>query len=158
MSRKLKWLVESNSQAKQGFTIDLSEEDFDPHAPTPFLGTYSYDVVMQDFKEYGIAEALKKLGFDEIDVICDTSDYFVHSIKITTKALKNKPDQDNFLVLFFLRRKSYQYIDLKQHSHYSPHTIEFMEAQLSNPMHATVIEYLTLQDPTKEFGEDRPQL
>lgn len=159
---KLKWLTESNhaaSQRPEGFTIDLSEEDVDPNAPTPFLGTYSYEEVLKDFKEYKILDGLKELGFDDVEILVDTSDYFVHSIKVTTKALKGKPDQDNFLILFFLRRKSYQYVDLKQHKqHYSPQTIEYMESQLSNPMQATVIEYLTLQDPTKEFEKNRPQL
>lgn len=150
-----------------------------------FLETYSKEEAERLFEEYDIFPQLRKEGFAHPSISMDTSDPFVHKLQVMDPLLSSKHQESNFLIYLFMRRKNFTLADFKQISSFSHDIIElsnqkkeeeemshssqydmkemeayeFMKKNLSFELKISVIEWLTMQNPLKEFDMTfRPQL
>ena len=161
ISSKLKHLIESKTAIDFSLSnTTLEASDLDPaikSTPT-LLGTYTYEDVVESLRQYGITESLNAIGFKDLIVEMDTTDPFVHSVTVSDKALSYKQPQDRFLIQFFLRRKIMEYCDLSKHTDSDSEVKLFMRESLNWQIKITLIEWLSMQNPTESFSKERPQL
>ncbi len=121
-----------------------------------FLGTYTDDDLLAFLEEFGVTEQLAARGYRNPLIRKDTSDPMVHRLWIYDAA--RSPQQ--FLGEVVLRRavlnihnfRSFLRLDELTKAH------AFMESALDFDLDMLVIEWLSMQDPHRSFGEDRPPL
>lgn len=107
-----------------------------------FLGFYSEEGIIDALEKYGVYRLLKKKGFNNLMTVVDTSDIYKHRLSIYFK----QKDVNHLLVEIVLRK---EFINIK---------LPF-ETELDNYKFETLkIDWLCMQDPTKVFDSNRPQL
>jgi len=134
-----------------------------------FLGIYSKQDVEDEFQKSGIIPSLHEKGFLHLEFVMDTSDPFVHSVKVTDKSLESKPLTSRFLIDLFVRRRDFKYSEFKTFTNHkdAEHMVvdydgedvkNFFKKHLTFELHMSVVEWLSMQNPLSEFLPERPQL
>jgi hypothetical protein len=124
------------------------------------LGTYSEETIWKHFKKFGILERIQNEGYKELIIKTDASDPFVHRITLTDKSLLKEAPGKDFLIDIFLRRRTFHGEEFKafQYPDQDDEARAFMKQNLNWEMHLSIVEWLAMQNPRKEFTPRRPQL
>jgi hypothetical protein len=134
------------------------------------LNTYSVADVEKDLREFRIHDVLAGYGFKHLSVKIDASDLYVHHLIITDESLAGKKHGHDFLIDMFVRRRDIRVEETKAYS--APPDVpllssgvtaeqarSFMKNKLgSTPIKLTYLEWIRMQDPTRDFTQKRPQL
>jgi len=144
VARKLKT---NQLQKKSSKELTFSESDLfktfsNQRGGDYFLGYYSEQGIKEAFKQYGVYKLLEKRGFKNVFTVVDTAEMYKHKIFIYFE----KKDIDHLLMEVVLRKKII--------------TINMpFETELQNTKVETLkIDWLSMQNPLKNFSAERPQL
>jgi len=135
--------LQKKSKSELSFSeSDLFKTDIGQRGGGYFLGYYSEEGILEALKEYGIYKLLNQNGFTNIFTQVDTSDVYKHKISIYFE----QKDLDHLLMEVVLRK---EFITISMP----------FETSLQNKKIETLkIDWLSMQNPLKEFSTDRPQL
>lgn len=107
-----------------------------------FLGFYSKAGLRLALEKYGLIKALARRGFQAVEILVDTTDPYLHKLKVVDAALKGDATLGELVVRLLPMRL--------------PVPVQHPLYRQSFPMLA--IEWLYLQDPRRSFDSQRPQL
>lgn len=135
--------LQKKSSNKLNFSeTDLFKTDIGQRGGDYFLGFYSEDGILAALKKYGIYNLLKKKGFNNVFTTIDTSDIYKHKLAIYFE----KKDVDHLLFEVVLRK---EYVKI---------SMPFDNELQNKKFEVLVIDWMSMQNPLKDFTEDRPQL
>ncbi|KAA3617215.1 MAG: hypothetical protein D8M58_03495 [Calditrichaeota bacterium] len=131
----------------QNFDFDLNEDDLfnvniGNRGENLFLGYYSLTGLKIILEKYKIIKKLNKLGFTDLSISIDTSDPFKHKVII-----QNKTDKLVETLIELVVRRDFVKIDLP-----------FKTALNGKKYECLIVEWLKMQNPRKDFTDNRPQL
>jgi len=124
------------------------------------LGEYSDEMIMKYLEDFKIIQKLNEKGYTQITLKTDTSDPFVHRVVVSDKSLKSKSEGNNILIDMHVRRKDFRIGDFKSfiHDRELQDVNHSVKKLLNFDMKLTVIEWMLMQDPLKNFSDKRAQL
>jgi hypothetical protein len=133
----------------------------DDEAPR-YLGTYSFQDVVENLEKYGILDIVEKAGFNpgtgksHLVVRIDTRDPFVHKLHVEDPKWTGKSGVIRLIELY-VRRKLFSPIDFTVY-YQEQDAKHFLQSHLPPALEISVVEWLRLQNPAKAFSSSRPQL
>ena len=138
----------TNLELQQGssdfsFSMDGVLEDLHQSRGSDwFLGFYSESGILRAFEKFGICKALKKRGFEDIIPVVDTSDPYRQMVRV----YHEEKDADHLLGEIVVRK-----------ARFVPKS-ESIIPEHFYPLKMIQVEWLVLQDQTREFPKKRPRL
>lgn len=142
--------------------VDWFEDDH------KLLGDYSVQDIESILEKFEILSQLREIGFKDLIVTVNDSDPFVHFVIVTDKSIQHLPPYSNFLISLYIRRKNFAVADFKTLRREgmedqtligcNPTIHEGMKKALPHEIKLSVLEWVCMQNPTKEFTKERPAL
>jgi hypothetical protein len=133
------------------FDLNFSlDEDGDIMRSRKVLDTYSEADVFRCMDQFGITAKLRSQNFVNLQVTLDTSDPFVHTIRVTDASLMNEIPEKSFLCQLFVRRKDISPWDMKSFipkEALLPEVVQLIEKKLRFDLKISSIEYICMQNP-----------
>jgi len=126
------------SFSMEGVLDDLQQS----HGSDWFLGFYSEEGILRAFEKFGICRELQKRGFKDIIPVVDVSNTYRQMVRVYNKS----EDSDHLLGEIVVRK-----------ARFAPKS-ETLIPEKFYPLRMIQVEWMVLQDQTKDFSKKRPRL